>query len=187
VYNGKHLYELANWFQTGNVSNRCPMSCEIRTHMTESELTQRGRARARRPRSAVTSGRQLFIGGDPNSAWSRRFHDLIVGHIADLGGADLLSEAQSSLIRRCAALEVELERLDAALSRGEAVSLDEYGRAASHLRRIFETLGIKREQRDVTPTLEQYIATKAAEKAAERASVTEAPNPDAAEKHSRAS
>jgi hypothetical protein len=108
-------------------------------------------SRAQRPRSAVTSGRQLFISGDPNSAWSRRYHDLVVGHCNDIGpGPDLLSEAQLSLIRRAAAIECELERLDAMLSAGAEVNLDAYGRAASHLRRLFETLGIGRKCRDVT-------------------------------------
>lgn len=101
----------------------------------------------------MTSGRALFISGDPNSAWSRRFHDLVVGHVSDLGGADLLSEAQFSLIRRAAAIECELERLDARLSQGEEVNLDAYGRAASHLRRLFETIGIERRPRDITPSL----------------------------------
>src|SRR5262249_4306002 len=75
----------------------------------------------RRPRSAVTSGRRLFVEGDSGSAWGRRFHDLVAGHVADLGGRDLLSEAQVSLIRRASSIECELERLDAALSRGEPI------------------------------------------------------------------
>jgi hypothetical protein len=103
----------------------------------------------KRPRSAITSGRKLFVQGDPNSAWSRRYHDLVIGHIVDLGGRDLLSEAQLSLIKRASAIECELERLDAALSLGEAVDLDAYGRATSHLRRLFETLGLERRPREV--------------------------------------
>jgi hypothetical protein len=119
--------------------------------------------RAKRPRSAVTSGRRLFVEGDPNSAWSRRYHDLVVGHCNDLGGRDLLSEAQLSLIRRAAAIECELERLDAMLSTGAEVDLDSYGRAASHLRRLFETLGLERRPRDVTPTLSDYLVRAAQE------------------------
>jgi hypothetical protein len=126
------------------------------TNGTELPSSARRRApsRAKRPRSAITSGRQLFYGGDANSAWSRRFHDLVVGHINDISaglGANVLSEAQLSLCRRAAAIECELERLDAMLSRGEPVELDEYGRAASHLRRLFETLGLERKPRDITP------------------------------------
>jgi hypothetical protein len=106
--------------------------------------------RATRPRSAITSGRELFIGGDPHSAWSRRYHDLIIGHCNDAGGVAALSEARLSLIRRAASIECELERLDALLSTGAEVNLDSYGRASSHLRRLFETLGIERKCRDVT-------------------------------------
>jgi hypothetical protein len=114
---------------------------------------QRAISLSRKPRSAITSGRQLFVQGNPNSAWSRRFQDLVIGHVSDAGGFDVLSEAQLSLIKRCASIECELERLDARLSAGEEVDLDSYGRAASHLRRLFETLGVERKQRDVTPTL----------------------------------
>jgi len=43
--------------------------------MSVTEATASGQdresARAKRPRSAVTSGRKLFVEGDPNSAWSR--------------------------------------------------------------------------------------------------------------------
>ena len=117
----------------------------------------RTRVRAKRPRSAVTSGRKLFVEGDPNSAWSRRYHDLVVGHISDLGGRDMLSVAQLSLIRRASAIECELERLDAALSLGEAVDLDSYGRATSHLRRLFETLGLERRPREVEVTLAELL------------------------------
>jgi hypothetical protein len=114
----------------------------------------------RRPRSAITSGRQLFVGGDPNSAWSRRYYDLCGHHIADISrglGRNTLSEAQLSLIRRAAAIECELERLDALLSLGEAVNLNEYGRATSHLRRLFEVLGVERKPRDLNPKLDDLL------------------------------
>lgn len=131
---------------------------------------RRAPSRNKRPRSAVTSGRELFVGGDPNSAWARRFDDLIAGQISDLGGVDLLSEAQLSLIRRCAAIECELERLDARLSRNEAVDVDAYARWSGQLRRLFETLGLERRTRDVTPSLHDIIAEDTRRKlAAERA------------------
>jgi hypothetical protein len=111
----------------------------------------RDRTHTKRPRSAVTSGRTMFIGGDPNSAWARRFHDLVVGHVVDAGGRDAISEAQFALCKRAAGLECELEKMEARLSQGEDVDLDRYGRAASHLRRILETIGLQRQARDVTP------------------------------------
>ena len=45
---------------------------------------KRAPSRAIRPRSAITSGRKLFDGGDPNSAWTRRFDDLLTAHINDI-------------------------------------------------------------------------------------------------------
>ncbi len=107
--------------------------------------------RASTLRSAVTNGRKLFVNGDGNSAWSRRYRDLIAAHVSDLGGRDLLSEAQIGLVKRAAAIELELEQLEGKLSQGEEVDLDAFGRAASHLRRLWETLGIERRARDVTP------------------------------------
>ena len=136
---------------------------------------KRSTKRATRPRSAVTSGRQLFIEGDPHSAWSRRYHDLVVGHCNDIGpGPDLLSEAQLSLIRRAASIECELERLDAMLSAGAEVNLDAYGRASSHLRRLFETLGIERKAR---PVLQEYLARKYPPEEADAADTVEAVQP----------
>jgi hypothetical protein len=116
----------------------------VRQHRARNAERAPTRAQSKRPRSAVTSGRKLFVEGSPNSAWSRRYHDLVVGHANDLGGHDMLSNAQMSLIRRAAAIEAELERLDARLSSGEEVDMDTYARVAGHLRRLFETLGLKR-------------------------------------------
>jgi hypothetical protein len=148
------------------VSALCPQTeAEKGVSMDESEFTavaeKRFRARSKRPRSAVTSGRAMFVNGDPNSAWARRFHDLASAHAVDLGGADRLSSSQLSLIRRCAAIQCELERMEARLSRGESVDLDVFTRTASHLRRIFETLGIERKPRNVTPKLADYLSEAA--------------------------
>jgi hypothetical protein len=101
-------------------------------------------------RSAVTNGARLFVEGSGTSAWSRRYADLIAGHCSDMGSRDMISEAQFSLIRRAAAIECELEVLEGRLSQGEPVDLDSYGRGASHLRRILETLGVERRAIDIT-------------------------------------
>ena len=46
------------------------------------------------------------------------------------------------------------------MSLGEAINLNEYGRATSHLRRLFECLGVERKPRDLLfePTPDDYIA-----------------------------
>jgi hypothetical protein len=89
---------------------------------------------------------------------------LIRGHESDLGGNDLLSESEKSLIRRASAIECELELSEGRLSRGETVDLDKFTRAASHLRRILETLGLQRRPREVQ-TLGEYLASRAEETA----------------------
>ena len=124
--------------------------------------SRRAPARSKRPRSAITSGRQLFVAGDENSAWARRFHDLMLGHISDLGGVDVLSGAQMSLVRRMSAMEIQLEELEGRMSRGEPVDIDIFGRISSHLRRVYETLGLQhgRKPRDVSLDLRTYLATK---------------------------
>jgi hypothetical protein len=123
------------------------------------DVEERASTRAKRPRSAVTSGRKLFVEGDPNSAWSRRYRDLVRGHISDLGGREMLSEAQLSLVKRAAALACELEQMEGRMSLGQQVDIDRFGRAASHLRRILEALGLERRARDVTPSLAEYLAS----------------------------
>ena len=105
---------------------------------------------------ALDQRKLLFVEGDSNSAWARRFYDLCNHHIQDISrglGKDALSEAQLSLIKRASSIECELERLDALLSLGEEINLDEYGRATSHLRRLFEVLGVERKPRDLSPAL----------------------------------
>jgi hypothetical protein len=125
--------------------------------------------KSRRVSSAVTSGRRLFVeGGDGNSAWARRYRDLVRAHEQDLSGGADLSVAQISLIRRVATIEIELEQREGMLSKGEPVDLDGYTRAASHLRRILESLGLERRQRDVSPTLEEIAAEIEAEEEAAR-------------------
>src|SRR6516164_8091528 len=91
-------------------------------------------------------------------------------HISDLGGREMLSEAQLSLVRRAAALACELEQMEARMSQGEAVNLDSFGRAA----RLLEAVGLQRRARDVTPTLAELIAQDEAEQAAEEAAAAKA-------------
>ena len=109
-------------------------------------------------RSVVTNGKSWYVDGDGNSAWTRRFKDLVQGHADDCGGFDILSDAKVSLIRRCAAMEIELERMEGKLSKGEEVNLDLYTRTAGHLRRYLETLGVERTARDITPSITEIVA-----------------------------
>jgi len=115
-------------------------------------------------RSRITNGSALLPGVDGRSAWVRRCKDVIHAHIGDLGGADNVSEAERSIIRRCATLTVELERMETVFAMaGEATveQLDLYQRTANSLRRLLEAVGIERRPRDVGLSLSGYLATKA--------------------------
>ena len=116
-------------------------------------------------RSRVSNGSVLLPGVDGRSLWARRLRDLIENHTADLGGEDRISEAERSIVRRAATLTVELERLEAKFAlAGEAAAadLDLYQRTAGNLRRLLEAVGLERRQRDVTPTLDEYLRDRTA-------------------------
>ena len=118
-------------------------------------------------RSAVSNGRRSFVDGDGKSVWARRQRDLFELHVSDLGPPEMLSEAQLSICRRVATIEVELERQEGALSKGEEIDLDRYSRISGNLRRMLESIGIERAKRDLTPDLASYLAGKARLEAAE--------------------
>jgi hypothetical protein len=111
-------------------------------------------------RSRVTNGGALIPGIDGRSPWLRRARDLIAAHLSDLGGEENTSTAERSLVRRAAVLAVELELLEKkfALAGGAQPSdLDLYIRASGGLRRLFEGINLRREARDITPTLEDIV------------------------------
>jgi hypothetical protein len=125
-----------------------------------------------RARSRVSNGKALFADAtvDGRGAWARRLRDLLVLHISDLGGEDMVTAAERSIIRRVATITVELELLEKkfALSGdgADAADLDLYVRSAGGLRRLFEAIGLKRIARDVTPTLDDIAAEIRAEREA---------------------
>lgn len=114
-------------------------------------------------RSTITNGTNILPYIDGRSTWTRRLKDLIDLHQNDLGGADNISTAEASIIRRAATLTVELEHLEAKFMRqGEAgpAQLMLYQRVANTHRRLLEAIGLQRRPRDVTPSLNDYLRTK---------------------------
>jgi hypothetical protein len=101
--------------------------------------------------SKVTNGRQSYaVGGDGRSRWTRRWKDIVQLHCGDLGGASNLSEAQLSLVRRAASMEICLESMEARMSEGDmTVNLSLYNATSGELRRLFETIGVHRVAREV--------------------------------------
>src|SRR5262249_58531809 len=106
--------------------------------------------------------------------WARRFRDVIAEITSDLGGADLLSEAQRQLVRRAATISIACERMEGETAAGADINLELYGRLTDRLGRALQRLGLERKPRDVTPSLADIIAQDEAEEAARAARAAEA-------------
>ena len=117
-------------------------------------------------RSAITNGQAIVAGVDQRSTWCRRLRDLVQLHLSDLGGEDSVSEAEKSLIRRVAVLSVEMERMEAAFAvdKSDPAALDAYQRASNSLRRLLESLGLKRRAKPIE-SLSSYLEAKRIEDA----------------------
>jgi hypothetical protein len=117
-------------------------------------------------RSRVGNGSALLAGADCRGLWPRRLKDLLDDHVTDLGGFDNTSAAERSIIRRACVLTVELERFEAKFATvGEATDkdLDLYQRTAGNLRRLLESVGLKRVSKDITLDPLTYSPSEAAE------------------------
>ncbi len=116
-------------------------------------------------RSRIGNGSALLPSVDGRSVWARLMRDTHAALLTHLGGADMVSETQRMTVRRIAALEAELVYLEDKIARccadggePESSDLELYGRLANGQRRHLEVIGWKRVPRDVTPTLDQYLA-----------------------------
>ena len=104
-------------------------------------------------RSAKSNGTRLLDGCDHRTSRMRRFRDLIGMHVGDLGGADACSAAELSLIRRASLLTLELEVLESKFEQEGGASIKQlecYQRVAGSLRRLLESIGLKRRAKDIT-------------------------------------
>jgi hypothetical protein len=104
--------------------------------------------------------------------------DVYDAHVADLGGQDAISQAEASILRRAATITTELERVESRFAAGEGTptDVDLYQRATNTLRRTLEAVGLQRRQRDVTPSLAEYLARRATEHPSDESYDDEATN-----------
>jgi hypothetical protein len=125
---------------------------EVARAVTLARKTHPSAGDKRYGRSSVTNGSRLLHGIPQTSPWVRRCRDLINLHVADLGGEENTSVAERSIIRRASVLTTELEQLEtkfATAGGAKPDDLDLYSRAASNLRRLLESVGLKRRAKDV--------------------------------------
>jgi hypothetical protein len=117
-------------------------------------------SRPPRLRSRVTNGSTPFVEASQQSAWARRWRDLLSEVLSDLGH-DGLSEGQRQLARRAATIAIACEKMEGDAAQGREINLQTYGELTDRLGRCFTRLGLKKRHamRDVTPpSVEQYLA-----------------------------
>jgi hypothetical protein len=135
-------------------------------HLARKTLPQPGDTKFGHTR--LTNGVDLLPTVDGRSIWARIMRDTIQSMMAHLGGEDYASEPQRMLSRRIGAFEAELIHLEDKFARARSegrepviADLDLYSRMSSAQRRMLEAVGLHRVPKDISPTLEQYIQSKA--------------------------
>jgi hypothetical protein len=108
-------------------------------------------------RSAVTNGKRLHVVAPGDTKWARRWRDVLAEIVSDLSGPEGLSEGQKQLARRCATISIACERMEGEAAQGNEIDLDAYGTLTDRLGRALQRLGLKRQPRNVTPTLADYL------------------------------
>src|ERR1039458_9836598 len=103
----------------------------------------------------------------------KRYEAIRGAVLADMGGEENVSEVQKQLVSKFATIALQLEVMEAAAIDGNEIDVDLFGRAAGHLRRIAEALGMQRVARDVTTSTLEEIADEIAAEEAERAAAAE--------------
>lgn len=94
---------------------------------------------------------------DGRTAAAKKARDLVAGLISDLGGIDNVSVAERELVRRAAVLTTVCQDNEVAILTGATVDLPMHLAAINALRRLFETVGLQRRARDVTPPLREQL------------------------------
>lgn len=108
------------------------------------------------PQKGGSKLRMLTLGAlDQRTTAAKRARQLIETIEADLGGSDNLSEGSRQLVQRAAVLGTFIESCEAKWLSGKAVDLADYLAAINSQRRVLATIGLQRQPRDITPTLEQ--------------------------------
>lgn len=114
-------------------------------------------------RTRVGNGSAVLQDADGRSVVFRRYREIVASLASDMGGDP--SEAQDQIARRAAMLAIWCEQQDAAAATGTPIDVARYTTASNTLRRLLESLGLERRARNVTPTIAEYAAKRAAEKA----------------------
>ncbi len=86
---------------------------------------------------------------DKRTAIAKAIIERIEAIEGDLGGAESLSHARSSLVRRVVWLEAIIEHSEQKLATGEAIDLGGHTQAINSLLGLYRLIGLERRQRPV--------------------------------------
>jgi hypothetical protein len=97
---------------------------------------------------------------DRRTSSYRKTAELIDRVEADLGGSERLSAAERQIVRHAALTSAMLEDLGVRWLGGEPIDPSMFATLSNSERRLYETVGLKRQPRDVM-TLQSYLAARA--------------------------
>jgi hypothetical protein len=133
------------------------------------------------PSEAVATGRKvqlLTLGAlDGRTAAAKNVRALIADIEDDLGGPDRLSAAEREITQRAALASAVLQDLEAHWLTGRPLDIASYTTLANSQARLLKMLGLQRRPRDVTPSLTDYVASRATEAPAHTPAAPVAPQP----------
>jgi len=95
---------------------------------------------------------------DHRTAAAKRCRDLIGAIELDLGGSDRLSTSERQIIQRAAITGAVLEDIETRWLAGDPIDPALYATLGNAQRRLLETIGLRRRARDVTPSVDEYVA-----------------------------
>ena len=99
---------------------------------------------------------------DARTAAYRRFQELVSAYHADLGGDP--TTAEEAIVQRAVSLQVWCEDAEAVYASTGKLDIGQFTTATNAMRRLLADIGLDRRQRDVTPDLQTYMASKAKER-----------------------
>jgi hypothetical protein len=97
---------------------------------------------------------------DGRTSAAKLFDRLVADIEADLGGRDQLSTIERVLIEGFAGAALTLHHLNTLLALGKEIDLSQHAQAVSAMVRVASRLGVSRRAKDISPSLDQYLADR---------------------------
>jgi hypothetical protein len=102
---------------------------------------------------------------DKRTDRAQAYYNKVESYLAHMGGPEFISDVEKDLCAEAAGLEVLLrEYRTAFLANPTDADVDRWLGALGHFRRYCVTMGLRPRAHDITPTVDQYIERKRAEK-----------------------